>query len=85
MRNSLAVGAVVALVAAGVLLPASASQAAPSVPADPAAASAGDGRSLGDLTTLVPVLARNLLQGDSSSESNHTVQEPADSPEGSSR
>ncbi|MEZ3181794.1 hypothetical protein KYY02_24905 [Streptomyces pimonensis] len=61
MRNRLTVGAVVALAAAGVLLPASASQAATSVPTDPAAASARDGSSLGDLAILIPHLARGPL------------------------
>ncbi|MGC0372788.1 hypothetical protein [Streptomyces sp. SAI-229] len=84
MRNSLAIGAVAALAAAGVLLPASAAQAASPVPADPAAESARDGSSLGDLAYLVPNLARGLLPVNQEGDSGRPLQEPADSPEGQS-
>lgn len=82
MRNRLAVGAVAALAAAGVLLPASASQAAPPVPADPAAETARDGTSLGDLVYLVPTLARGLVPGNTEGDSGRPLQQPTDSPEG---
>lgn len=80
MRNRLAVGAVVALAAAGVLLPASASQAAPPAPTDPAAESARDGSSLGDLAYLVPSIARGLL-ATADGDSAGPRQEPAADPE----
>ncbi|MFD7701792.1 hypothetical protein [Streptomyces caelestis] len=80
MRNRLAVGTVVALAAAGVLLPASASRAATPAPTDPAAASARDGSSLGDLATLVPHLARGLLTT-SEDGNDRPRQEPATGPE----
>lgn len=84
MRNSLAIGAVAALAAAGVLLPASASQAASPVPTDPAAESARDGSSLGDLAYLVPNLARGLLPVNSEGDSGRPLQEPTGSTEGQS-
>ncbi|WP_179167062.1 hypothetical protein [Streptomyces sp. 13-12-16] len=52
------------------------------MPTDPAAETARDGSSLGDLVYLVPTLARGLVPGNPEGDSGRPLQQPTDSPEG---